>query len=73
MSDPEVLSEQVLKENGCLKTVKRYLKGIHPGRGVITAGLTGWETIEEKMIVKPTLKFNVIDTVPSVVIFTEVV
>ena len=67
----EVLSEIVLYQKGSYKRVRRYLRGVHPDRGVIIRGFTGLETIEEKDIIVPMGKFTVIDLTPSVVTFSE--
>lgn len=51
----EILSEVTLYRNGPFKRVQRWWKGIHPGRGKITKGFTGWETIEEVDLIVPSL------------------
>lgn len=68
-----MLSEIVLHQNGAFKRVRRYLRGIHPERGVIVRGFTGWETLEEKDVICGKLhKFTIIDITPSIVSFAEI-
>ena len=69
--DIEVLSERVIFQKGSYKRVERWLRGIHPERGKIIRGLTGWETVEEADVIC-NHKFRVIDLTPSLVKFEEV-
>ena len=43
----ELLDEKVIYQRGRLQRVRRWWKGVHPERGVIVYGWTGWETVEE--------------------------
>jgi hypothetical protein len=47
MFTPEVLDEQVIFEHGHFQRVRRWWRGIHPDKGVVIRGLSGWETVEE--------------------------
>lgn len=51
MDLPEIAGEIVIYKNGCFKKVRRWLKGKHPKLGVITWGLSGWETIQDIEII----------------------
>lgn len=55
----EILDEQIVYQNGPYMRVKRWLRGVHPKLGTITYGLTGWETLVEKDIIKPNRTFYV--------------
>lgn len=61
MDGVEILDEQVVSQNGPFVRIKRWLRGIHPELGVITWGLTGWETLVEKDVIRPTHTFTVIE------------
>jgi hypothetical protein len=43
----ELLDQQVLYQHGLFQRVRRWWRGIHPEKGAITRGWTGWETVEE--------------------------
>ncbi len=60
-AEPEILSEQILSQNGPFLRIRRWLRGRHPNRGVLTQGWTGWETIEDKDVIRPIHKFNVVE------------
>ena len=47
MFTPELLNEQVIFERGHFQRVRRWWRGIHPDKGVVIRGLSGWETVEE--------------------------
>jgi hypothetical protein len=71
MKKKDVLDEKVLFETPAYKRIRRWLKGIHPGRGQVFYGYTGWETIEETDVYK--LHFiRVIDLTPFMVEFEEI-
>jgi hypothetical protein len=55
----EILDEKVLQEKGHMQRIRRWWRGIHPCRGVIMRGLTGWETMEERDRVLPAQTFIV--------------
>ena len=61
MSEPEVLSTEIISTSGSLRHVRRYLRGIHPHRGVIHYGYTGWETIEDKFVIVPVKVYTIED------------
>lgn len=50
---PELLGTIVLHQSGSFMQVRRYYRGIHPALGVITWGLTGWETMVETSVIRP--------------------
>lgn len=54
MLNNDVLDEKVVYQCGPLQRIRRWWRGIHPERGIIIFGLTGWETVEEKDRVVPT-------------------
>ncbi len=56
----EVLGEQVIHESGCYRRVRRWLRGIHPERGVIVRGLTGFETLVEVDVIRAMHTFTVL-------------
>jgi hypothetical protein len=43
----ELLDLQVIGQQGPWQKVRRWWRGIHPRKGTITWGWTGWETVEE--------------------------
>jgi len=47
MAINELLDQKVISRNGPLQRIRRWWRGIHPNKGVITWGWTGWETLEE--------------------------
>ena len=53
MPEQELLDEKVIEQRGRLRRIRRWLRGVHPGRGVIIQGLTGLETVEELDCVLP--------------------
>jgi hypothetical protein len=69
--DVEILGEIVVSQKGSFKRVRRYLRGVHPERGIIIHGFTGLETMEEKDCIVPMVTFNVIDLTPSIITFSE--
>lgn len=58
-SDPEVLDEQVLYQQGVYRRVRQYLRGWHPELGVLHMGWQGQETIVEKDMIRASVKFMV--------------
>lgn len=56
----EILDEHIIYQNGPYKRIKRWIKGVHPQLGVVIKGLTGWETMVEKDVIKPLHKFQVV-------------
>jgi hypothetical protein len=61
-----LLDEQIIEMSGACQRVRRWWKGSHPEKGVITRGLTGWETVEEKDRIIPLHLFNVPQAAGSV-------
>lgn len=59
--EPEILDSKIVSQNGPYLRIKRWLRGIHPERGIIVKGLTGFETIEEKDVFRPEHRFNVVE------------
>ncbi len=59
MSEPEVLSTEILSISGSFRHVRRYLKGKHPTRGILHQGFTGWETIVEEFVIIPVKVYTV--------------
>ena len=59
MSRTDLLDEQVVSQNGRYQRVRRWWRGIHPHRGTIVLGWTGWETVEESDRVLPVATFRV--------------
>lgn len=57
----EILDTHVLFQRGPFMRVRRWLRGIHLDLGYMIRGYTGWETVQEIDIIKPTYKFRVID------------
>jgi len=51
-SEPEILGEQVISQNGSYKHVRRWLRGVHPELGKLVRGITGWETLQEIDVIK---------------------
>lgn len=54
MADHDILDQQIVYQRGSFQRIKRWWRGIRPGRGTITWGWTGWETVEETDRVIPT-------------------
>ena len=59
MPPSDLLDEKVIFQNGGYKRIQRWWRGIHPERGVIIQGYTGWETLEEKDSIRPAQTFTV--------------
>jgi hypothetical protein len=59
MSRTDLLDEKVVSQNGRYQRVRRWWRGIHPHRGTIVRGWTGWETVEESDRVVPVATFHV--------------
>lgn len=56
-----ILDERVAGRAGSLQHIQRWWRGIHPDKGVIVRGLTGWETLEESNRIRPMRTFCVQD------------
>ncbi|MBV9122041.1 MAG: hypothetical protein JO112_01615 [Planctomycetes bacterium] len=61
MSDQDLLDEKVIAQRGSWQRVRRWWRGIHPEKGVIIQGWTGWETVEEVDRILPIQTFEVRD------------
>jgi hypothetical protein len=59
MSRTDLLDEKVVSQNGRYQRVRRWWRGVHPHRGTIILGWTGWETVEESDRVVPVATFQV--------------
>lgn len=59
MSEQDLLDQQVIHQSGLVQRVRRWWKGIHPAKGTIIWGWTGWETVEEKDRIVPAHTFMV--------------
>jgi hypothetical protein len=59
MPDKELLDEKVVFQNGPWQRIRRWWRGIHAGRGTITRGWSGWETVEERDRILPLHSFTV--------------
>lgn len=59
MVAPELLDEQVISQQGRCRWIRRWWRGVHPARGTITRGWTGWETVEETEYIRPVLTLAV--------------
>jgi hypothetical protein len=59
MLNADLLDEQVVWQQGRFQRIRRWWRGIHPEKGTITQGLTGWETVEEKDLIVPLRVFTV--------------
>lgn len=68
----EILGEVVVSQSGGIKRVRKYLRGVHPDKGIIIKGFTGLETMVEIDIIERLQKFVVFDMTPSLVTFSEV-
>lgn len=56
----EVLSIVTVRISGKIKTVKKWIRGVHPElNGVIVKGYTGWETIMQQDVIIPSWKYFV--------------
>lgn len=55
----EVLDEEIVYQNGPFVRIKRWLRGMHPTLGTLMRGLTGWETLVEKDVIRPTGTFYI--------------
>ena len=53
MFAPELLDAKVIAQRGRVQRIRRWWRGVHPEKGTMTKGWTGWETIEEKDIIVP--------------------
>jgi len=47
MEPPELLDEKAIAQRGKFRRVRRWLRRMHPDKGVIIKGWTGWETVQE--------------------------
>jgi hypothetical protein len=59
MTDYEVLGEEVIWQNGPHRRVRRWLRGCHPHLGPLHLGWSGWETVVEVDLLRPTGTFRV--------------
>jgi hypothetical protein len=59
MGTRDLLDEHVIGVFGPLQQVRRWWRGVYPGRGIITQSWTGWETVEEKEKLVPVHTFRV--------------
>ena len=57
--ETDLLDQKVISQNGPWQRVRRWWRGIHPERGTIIWGLTGWETVEETECLMPRYSFEV--------------
>lgn len=57
--EPVILDTKIIGQFGAYVRLRRWLRGIHPTRGYIIRGLTGWETVEEKDVLRPLHFFKV--------------
>lgn len=55
----ELLDEKVVFQSGRLQRIRRWWRGVHPEKGTIIQGWTGWETLEETERIVPFLTFVV--------------
>jgi hypothetical protein len=55
----ELLDQKAIHQRGCFERVERWWRGIHPGKGTITRGWTGWETVEQVDRILPAHTFAV--------------
>lgn len=60
MSDPHLLDEKVIAHHGHFQRIRRWWLGVHPDKGIITKGWSGWETVEEKDKLVPIHTFIVV-------------
>ena len=42
-----ILDERVVDQAGSMQRIQRWWKGVHPEKGIVIRGWTGWETLEE--------------------------
>jgi hypothetical protein len=47
------LDEKVVEQRGPWQLVRRWWKGVHPDKGTIVFGWSGWETVEEFLRFRP--------------------
>ena len=59
MDSNNLLDTKVIYQQSTIQCVRRWWRGIHPDKGVITWGWTGWETVEEKDVIIPIHTFSV--------------
>jgi hypothetical protein len=64
MDQPELLDEKSISHRGKFRRVRRWLRGMHPDKGIITKGWTGWETVQETERL-PIRTFNVARSKPD--------
>jgi hypothetical protein len=55
----DILDEQVIHKNNSFVRVRRWLRGRHPELGKIIWGYTGFETIVETDVIRPSGFFEV--------------
>ena len=60
-SDPEILGEETLYQQGCFRTVRRYLRDWHPELGILSNGWQGPETIVVQDVIRPIGVFRVLE------------
>lgn len=61
MDKDDIVCEIIISQQGCYKRVKRWIRGYHPEKGIITFGFTGPETIVETDVITPIYYFMVVD------------
>ena len=59
MDTNDLLDMKVIYQQNAVQRVRRWWRGVHPDKGIITRGWTGWETVEEKDLLIPIHTFTV--------------
>ena len=59
MAVKDLLDQRPIHQKGPFQRVQRWWRGVHPGRGIITRGWTGWETVEQVERILPAHTFEV--------------
>ncbi len=61
MLGADLLHEQVISQRGNVQRIRRWWRGVHPDKGTIIQGWTGWETVEERDRIIPGTIVTVVD------------
>lgn len=61
MDRDDLLDTQVISCGNGILLVRRWWRGVHPDRGTITPGWSGWETVEERnqVVLRHTFRVDV--------------
>ena len=57
MNNLEIVSEEIIRQQGSYYFIRRYIKGWHPEYGLLHFGYSGKETVQEITVLKSSCNF----------------